>query len=396
MGAKRSKRRAWMLDVSGFSDSVVSANSRGQAIAIALRALHRAGYKSYRFTDIRCARTPKHDAWAVVDATRTLWNPDLLPASAMQMTDDPPRPRGAFTFIEILFAVIIMGIGLVMLLGVFSAAMIGTGAIMTDTRVEQVLKDAHQAIQAQAWTPGTSALLPGQINSKFMPILTPLPQSFASRLGDQIIPSGQRYGWVAFYRRDSITNPFAQVFVIALRNENFPLYSKPIPIPPSIYGGSQPSVPTIAGTLAFDPASGTSSISFASTVLNAAQGAFALIADDGTDPQPTTWTDPSGVVHHGLIYNNAPLTGRFLKLGNQLASSSGSIIFQLEPGHDLTANDWTLLTTDGNVTGQVMLFLIGRAPLPNSAAGDFSGPFNGPNQDIGANSSFAAIGRSNH
>lgn len=74
-------RRAWMLDVSGFARSVVSAYSRGQAIAIGLRSLHEAEYRSYRFTDIRCIRMPKHDVWAALDQTGHCWDEKLLPAS---------------------------------------------------------------------------------------------------------------------------------------------------------------------------------------------------------------------------------------------------------------------------------------------------------------------------
>jgi hypothetical protein len=76
-------RRAWILDVDGFSGAVVSADSRGKAIAIGLRSLHEAGYKSYRFTDIRCARFPKHDAWAEIDKTERTMNPDLIPPSPL-------------------------------------------------------------------------------------------------------------------------------------------------------------------------------------------------------------------------------------------------------------------------------------------------------------------------
>ena len=75
-------RRAWILDVSGFGAAIVSADSRGQAVAIGLRSLHEAGYKSYCFTDVRCVRIPKHDLWASVDATRTPWTESLLPRTA--------------------------------------------------------------------------------------------------------------------------------------------------------------------------------------------------------------------------------------------------------------------------------------------------------------------------
>ena len=63
-------------------------------------------------------------------------------------------------------------------------------------------------------------------------------------------------------------NPFCQIYVIALRNENFPLYSRPIPSA-SLYGATAAiKTASIEGTLGFDPVSQTSSISFAAAPPN--------------------------------------------------------------------------------------------------------------------------------
>ena len=47
-----------------------------------------------------------------------------------------------------------------------------------------------------------------------------------------------QFACAGFFKRDQLGNPFCQIYVIALRNENFPLYSRPIPIPPSLYGAT--------------------------------------------------------------------------------------------------------------------------------------------------------------
>ena len=197
-----------------------------------------------------------------------------------------------------------------------------------------------------------------------MPIVVPLPAAFQSQIGGQFEISDLRYGWVAFYRRDSALNPFAQTFVIALHNDNFPLYAKPSPIPPALYGSAVPALPSIEGALNYDANTQTSSISFPLSVSNAAAGAFALIADDETLPQKVTIKDKNGVIHTYFVLNNAPMTGRLLRLGNPIPAPGGTIAFALEPGKDLRPNDLATLATDGNSIGKVLVWMIGAAPWP--------------------------------
>lgn len=72
-------RRAWMLEVDGYGPAIVSAVSRGKAVAIGLRTLREIG-SSFRFTDIRCVRIPKHDAWARNDPGDRTWSGNFLPS----------------------------------------------------------------------------------------------------------------------------------------------------------------------------------------------------------------------------------------------------------------------------------------------------------------------------
>lgn len=48
--------KLWVVTVPGFKSLWIYAETRGKAIAPALRALHEAGYKKYRFTDLKARR----------------------------------------------------------------------------------------------------------------------------------------------------------------------------------------------------------------------------------------------------------------------------------------------------------------------------------------------------
>ena len=102
------------------------------------------------------------------------------------MTIDSPEERerfeqpGAFSFLEILFAVVLLGLGFIMLAAAFSTGLIGTRTIVTDTRAIDVLKDGITGIQAAAAQPGASGLLPPLFNASNMPIVAPLPASRSS------------------------------------------------------------------------------------------------------------------------------------------------------------------------------------------------------------------------
>jgi hypothetical protein len=254
---------------------------------------------------------------------------------------------------------------------------------------------------------------------------------------DSFFSADHRYGWVGFYRRDSYNSPFATVYIFTLQNPNFPNYtttyppgsSSPYspaptippavspPIPPLVYNyASGVTIPT-AGTAAYlapvfapsafganktnaaatPPAPVTSfSTGYNSVTLqppdasgnaiveglptNAVTGEFLLVADDGT----TTAVPPL-------------LTGRFLRLGNPDPNIAGA--YYLQPGYDFSLAEYTQLTsasaTGNNSTGSVDVFLIGRAPAADTNGG-FTGPFTGPNQDIGVASGFVRVNTTNN
>ncbi len=202
--------------------------------------------------------------------------------SAMRQWAIGNRPS---TFIEVLFAVILLGIGFIMIAAVFPVAIQQTSAVSDETQ-----GTASPATPSKKFRPpptqniGTPPTTPGTTNSIFQPTLVAAnptvaafsPNTHASPRLRHFFTADRRFGWVGFYRRDSATSPFAQVFIIALQNPNFPNYmtryapgettainpAPPIlpvvapPIPPFLYNYATPSAFTAPTALPAAPTAG--------------------------------------------------------------------------------------------------------------------------------------------
>jgi type II secretory pathway pseudopilin PulG len=331
-------------------------------------------------------------------------------------------PRAGFTFIEVLFAVILLGIGFIMIAAVFPVAIQQTSAVSDETQGTALARDAIKKIQAAAdsmvtGTASTATLFPVPTGaSPTNPLIAPFPNSPAGKnlmaaLGSDIYASSDgRYGWVGFYRRDLITNPFAQIYIIALENPNFPNYVPgpsgtgiyaapatgaipvhiPPPIPPNIMGASAPPAPIPAQFFYSIAGDGNTTVvlSFSNSTTpaqtpNGVTGAYVLIAGGGGAP--------------------ANMVGRFFRLGNAAPlptaiTASGSTIYQtfvLQPGSDLTTADGFTASASAPAFS-ANIWMIGAAPLFNSSTGDYTGPFSGPNQDIGVATGFIRVNTTNN
>ncbi len=139
-----------------------------------------------------------------------------------------------FTFIEVLFAVILLGIGFIMIAAVFPVAIQQTSAVSDETQGTALARDAIKKIQAVADAQITGYAPPaaGATNSLFQPTMVggvPSIEAFSPNImqalgSDSVFTGDRRFGWVGFYRRDTATSPFALVYIIALENPNFPNY----------------------------------------------------------------------------------------------------------------------------------------------------------------------------
>lgn len=216
--------------------------------------------------------------------------------------------RKGFTFLELLFAIIILGVGMVMIAGMFPVAIRMTQATRDDTVAATIVRSAAEE-------------LGGMLTDDLVEASGGAVRPFTGRAwdairGNVILNSDPRFAWVPLYRRsnDAMT---AQLFLIAVKSRG-----------PSHYG-------TI--DLLGDP----DGISGAPANLEP-RGIDVEFLPGGADPDVVR-IDPSqhyaGAAAEGafVILANDQLTGTFnghvYRLGTAKDPSAG--LWYLQPGYDL-------------------------------------------------------------
>ncbi len=126
---------------------------------------------------------------------------------------------------------------------------------------------------------------------------------------------------------------------------------------------------------------------------------------------PLTQTSPNGTTGAYLLVAGgaapASMIGRFFRLGvvsnganlptSFTPPSSGLYqIFQIQPGSDITPADaQTNSFTAGSSAFTANVWLIGAGPTVD-ANNEYTGPFSGPNQDIGVATGFIRVNTTNN
>ena len=276
------------------------------------------------------------------------------------------RRRG-FTFAEIMFAVMIMGIGFIMIAAMFPVAILQTQMTQEESVAASVAQVAMQYMQRSAlsadyphynsqWSLGTAPKdriqpLPITLTGGVPPLM-----AWDKMCGSMIFKQDPRYAWVPLYRRNKDNN-YAQVvfFIVQTRlgdsyastdvvplgntpgNQNSypPLFPRKVTISSLSYGGDDPD------TISFDAASADM----------LATGAFVVI---------------------GQTTGAVDLPTRIYRLGNQTSNTT----YELAPGFGMSS----AAEGGGNVEGWSM----GRQK--NS-----SGKYEGQAMDIGCYSSFIML-----
>ncbi len=332
-----------------------------------------------------------------------------------------------FTLVEVMFAVITLGIGLIMLAAMFpiainqrkltgeetNAAAIATEAMAVMT---QVATNANMPVTStSSYTdPIDSSIIrpyPGIVMSLRNPqVSNVLTAGFGSTIfnnvrGNVVLPGDNRLAWIALYRRDGVVgvtatqSNTAQVILIAVQSRNTSTFAsgdylnatgigstdivnlQARPIKVVIDSGVDAANPTLyiatitnsaVGNFTSPPAGATTGV--------AVQGAYIVIADD----KVTTNTD------------NGRMNARIYKLGAQ-RTDLGPNSWELAPGNDFTvdqdpdgAGTKTTITNVGVTAGPADAFMVGRSlTSPTTATPPVS--FDGPAMDIAVYTGFVPI-----
>ncbi len=273
----------------------------------------------------------------------------------------PPGRRRGFTFTEVMFAVIILGIGFIMLAGIFPVAIQQTEVTIQETAASSVGPAAAKYI---AQIPVVQEYR-GQLFTNLRPTngrFDLVPWHLVQR--SMIVPEDPRFAWVAFYRRDANWN-YIQVIVLCAQARNYQFFSMRDVLP--IGNGSQPA------TLA---------------------PAFVEVTAIQPDPYlPTRYLarieDPEQRVADGayLIHRES---GRIFRIGNSVPGQNN--LWQLMPGNgvELMPNGQPAQMEKDAIDGILKtpaFWVLGRG-YADPAVG---GPRTGLVMDIGVYSTFVMV-----
>ncbi|MDB5332182.1 MAG: hypothetical protein JWP03_3333 [Phycisphaerales bacterium] len=337
----------------------------------------------------------------------------VLPATRNQQPATSCSFRPGFSFTEILFAVMILGIGFIMIAAMFPVAIKQTASTAEETVAAAIARSGADYLQKTAiptglFLPPTLASSPpagapvpppvgpsvfyGQVWSfhddrMANSLILPQPQgaqlrdiAWAAAAGNLLLPSDRRYAWVPMYRRDRywkngnlVNSNFAQVIVIAtqVRNrstygpEDFSLLGTPAManLQPRLLGASftynsNPSIPDQV-TFTADGAGPVNGPAFV------AEGAYVVVSDDTGAA--------SGGGCNGYIY----------RVGNNISGDT----WELAPGNDMkSATFRPINATGGPVTVKVLV--VGRG-YADPASGNTAPT--GPAMDIAVYTTFIRV-----
>jgi prepilin-type N-terminal cleavage/methylation domain-containing protein len=319
----------------------------------------------------------RSDRWA---STPTLHGSPLLL---------PSRRRG-FTFTEILFAVLILGIGFILVAAIFPVALRQTQATSEETVAATIAKGGVSYMakyNSQAYWYAPAFVAPATTGTPDGMVHPIGPNAYASDAttltyvnttlwplicGNLILPSDSRYAWVPMYRQVK-GQPYVQIILIGVQARNRSFYdSNDLVARPAGTGAAsleaRPLTAVFAPHTAGTPDTVTLSDVTGSSNLflpTAAPGAYIVVANDnGASTNGTT---------NGWMY----------RLGNfdtSATSPTPSVTYYLAPGNDMTGS--TSQPTNGTVT-----VLIVGAGYDNATATTYSGPV----QDVANYTTFITV-----
>ncbi len=308
----------------------------------------------------------------------------LQPTTAGRRRLQALRCRG-FTFIEVLFAVIILGVGMIMIAAMLPVAVKQGQETREEMLAKATMESAYALIRASATNAAYGPTTAGAM------VKVP-PAAVAPIAGDMVLGSDPRYGWVAFYARDASSTE-ARFIVMAIKhtypegdqNQLLPNFyalaggvNEPaMPVTAQIYDGlsTAPGRPSPAGYIGGDPLT-PDIIDFGNININGnpgqrlVEGAYVIVSSDA---------------------DTAGNSGRIFRLGKLIPNTLSKLLYELDPAFDLpplVGLDGQAFTADDQPDRSLeqatdTVTFMGRG-AKNQTVGWNAGsnPYNGPAQDM--------------
>jgi hypothetical protein len=312
------------------------------------------------------------------------------------------RRHAGFAFTEVLFAVMVLGIGFIMIAAMFPVTIRQTQNTMMDTHGANAAKGALAYLQTIATNenfPVTATAAGASPVVALLPTVASAataPPGYLQARGNYIDPNTPRIAWVPLYRRgvsvDGTPEPYAQVIIVVMQSRNRPVYTAtPQPIGGNKFWSDLTPEPTfnfpsatiqpigVDVKLTYNSVTGTGEMTFpglvgppAPATVPAAPGAYVVIAKDASGKS----------------------NGRIYQLGNLLDEATQK--WSLAPGGDMNVHAPASPSDDNDLTASTPAFIIGRGyadltqPFNDSIAAQ---GFAGPAQGIAVYTGFVQISR---
>lgn len=260
--------------------------------------------------------------------------------------------RSGFTFIEVLFAVMILGIGFILIAGVFPVAI---------QQVESNADDTTAAMAGRGALASLAAAMPwsemNPTDGALLSVKQVSPATWKRVAGDLVYGGDPRYACLPFVKYDGPQKP-AQLTVLVVRNREGRAYTQADLSNPDASSDApaklEPRAVTISLTAAANGGPATDVVEFEDSpaARAAVPGAFLII---GTDQATGT------------------SNGRWYQLGNPIGGNG--LKWELAPSSSLGGPDYEVFAARA--------FLVGRSPEGSDA-------YAGPAQDVTVYTTFVS------
>ena len=351
-----------------------------------------------------------------------------------------PRRRRGFAFTEILFAVMVLGLGFIMIAAMFPVTIRQTQSTMEDATAAGVAQAAMEYLQTIASADLFPITVPPRGNKQtpdlddadlsepaevvsFPHVFYANPQrlpsakqpkswgglpAYYTARGNFIDPRNPRVAWVPLYRRVN-NSPFAQVFIVVVQSRNRDLYvaerDRTGAFPDRNYSDLEPPADSPAGRPAYstlDPRRIVVGVEWGEAKYGLKQGVITIDPDykdlAATGAYVIIAKDPNDGPTAKPLEEEGQSIGRIYQLGNPIDEANG--VWEVAPGTDMvrTGTDQkTPVVGDDNDLPFVFPedkdkssigYIIGRGFKDPTKAADGYG---GPAQEIGVYTGFIHV-----
>jgi len=312
--------------------------------------------------------------------------------------------RRGFSFTEVLFAVMVLGIGFIMIAAMFQVTIRQTQNTMGDTQGANEAQAAMAYLQSIGTNQNFPPTVPGANKPAQVFSLKDAPNpsagpggkpGYVAAKGNMVNLDNPRLAWLPLYRRGvhtvagvTVPDSFAQVFVIAVQSRNRPQYNtgfrNPQPysdfnVPPNAGSGDvAPLDPkAVQVTVVYNTTTKHGELNFLPLGTSppwAAPGAYVIIADDPNANEPSMREGQSN--------------GRIYQLSDVVDEKNQT--WGLMPGSDMIHNGAAKAIggDDNDIVKPAGAYMVGRGYTNALSASD---GYSGPSQDLGVYTGYIQI-----